>query len=76
MDVVLERDRNAVERSANLARGAFAIPRFRFLERMRIHGDDGVELVFVGCDACEVLQDDFSRGDAALLHSCLHLADA
>ena len=65
MDVVLERDRNPVERSANLALRALAIPRFRFLERMRIHGYVALSLHFCGYRADRTFRILLRIGDGA-----------
>ena len=54
---------------------ALAVARVGFLERVRVHRDDRVQLVLVGRDAREVLLHDLARGDALLLHRRLHFRD-
>ena len=75
VDVVLERDRDAVQRPADLAGGALAIERVGLFQRLVVDGDDGVDRVFVHRDAREVLRDDLARGGASLLHRRLHLGN-
>jgi hypothetical protein len=55
LNVVLERNRNPVQRSAHASRRALAIPFVGFLERARVHVNDGVEPIFVQRDARERL---------------------
>ena len=76
VDVVLERDRNAVQRSADAALRALAIERVGVGERVRVHRDRGVQLVLVGRDAGEVLLHDLVRRRAPGLHRRLHVGDA
>ena len=75
VDVVLERDRDAVQRAAHLALRALAIESFRFPQRVAIHRDRRVQLVLVERDALEVLADQFPRSDAPLFHGGPHLWD-
>ena len=75
VDVVLERDRNAVQRTAQLALRALAIERVGFLERLRIHGQRRVQPVFVGRKPNQVLLDQLPRRDLSLGHRRLHLRD-
>ena len=75
MNVVLERDGDAVQRTADFAGGALAVALVGFLEGLRVDGDDGVELVLVRGDADERLLDEAVRGDAAVAQSGLHLRD-
>ena len=67
VDVVLERDRDPVQRSADASAGALAVERVGDRERVRVHRDDGVQPVLVERDAREVLQHDLARGRALLL---------
>ena len=76
LDVVLQRDRNAVQRSANLSGRALAIALVRFLQRIRIDGDRRVQLVLIRGDADEVLQHELVRGDAPVFQRGLHVGDA
>ena len=64
MDVVLERDGDAVQRAADFAGGALAVALAGFLKRIRIDGNDGVQLVLVRGNADERLLDEVVRGDA------------
>ena len=74
-DVVLEGHRDAVEWTANAAGGALSIERIGLCKRIGIDGDGGVQAILVETDANQVLRDDLARGDAAFLHSRLHLGD-
>ena len=75
VDVVLERDRYAVQRAAYLALRAFAIERLGLFERIAIYGDGRMQLVLVEPDSDEVLLYQLPRRDAPLLHGGLHLRD-
>jgi hypothetical protein len=75
VDVVLQSDRDAVQRSANPSLRSLAIERFRFLQSLRIDDHHRVELVFVRGDAREMQERELSRCHAALSHRALHLGD-
>lgn len=51
--------------AADLAFGALAVPFDGLLDSPGIDGQSGVELVFIGRDADEILGDEFARGDAS-----------
>ena len=76
MDVVLERDGNAVQRTENAPVRALAVERVGDGERARIHRDDRVQLVLVRRDAREILRDDLVRRRAMLLERGAHVGDA
>ena len=67
VDVVLERDRDAVQRAVDASARALAVQRVGDRERVRVHRDDRVELVLVRRDAREVLLHDLARRRALLL---------
>ena len=71
--VVLQRDRNAVQRPANPARRALAIALGGDLERLRVHRDRRVQQLLVHPDALQILADDLARRDAPRLQRRLHL---
>ena len=60
LDVVFERNRDAVERTADFSLRAFAIELVGFLEGVRINGDRGVQDVIVDRDADQVLSHQFA----------------
>ena len=64
-----------MQRSERAAGGALAIARIGVLERVRIHRDGRVQLVFVRRDAGQVLTHQFVRRDAALFHRRAHLGN-
>ena len=66
LDVVLERDRDAVQRPTNAPRSALAIERIGDRQRLRVHRDHGVEFVFVRRNAGEILLHDLTRRGALL----------
>ena len=73
VDVVFQRNRDAVQRSAYFSLRALAIARVGFIERSRVERDDGVQPVFVLRNAIEILLDDAARRDAPLRHRGLHV---
>ena len=75
LDVVLQRDRDAVQRTANLSLRALAIALVGDLERLRVDRDRRVQRVLVQRDAHQILLDDLPRRDAAGLHRGLHLGN-
>jgi hypothetical protein len=75
MDVVLQRNRDAVQRAAHLAGPPLAIEAIGFLERLRVHRQRGVQFFFIERDANQVLLHELARGDAAFTHRALHLGD-
>jgi hypothetical protein len=75
VDVVLERDRDPVQRPAQLALGALAVALVGLLERIGIDRDHGVQPVLVERDALQRLPHQLARCHAALLHRRAHLGD-
>jgi hypothetical protein len=75
VDVVFERDRNAVQRAAHLALRALAVALVGELERIRIHRNRGVEPILVGSDTHQVLLHQLPRRDASLLHRGAHVGN-
>ena len=73
VDVVLERDRDAMQRTAHLARPALAVEGVGLVEGARIDRDRGVDPVFVEGDAQQVLRHQLARGDPPGGHRRLHL---
>ena len=61
LHVVLQPDRDAVQRTAHLALRALAVALVGELQRVRVHRDRGVQPVLVHRDAREVLLDDLMR---------------
>ena len=76
VNVVLEGDRDSVQRAADLALRAFTIPLVRLLQRMGVHRDDRIQPVLVHRDSRKVLVDDLARRGAPLLHRSPHLGDS
>src|SRR6185369_12101689 len=76
VDVVFDRNGDTVQRPTYFSLRPFTVPRVSFLKRLGIHGDRGVELVFVKSDSREILRHQLTRRDAPLLHGRLHLGDA
>ncbi len=72
-DVVLQGDRDTVQRAANFALGSFPIAFDGLFDGFGIDCESGVEFVFVGGDADEVLRDEFPGGNAPLLHGGPHV---
>ena len=64
VDVVLQRDRDAVQRAADLAGRALAVEGVGLLQRLVVDGDDGVDGVLIHRDAGQVLRDDLARRGA------------
>ena len=75
MHVVLERNRNAVERSAHATVGPLTVESVRLRECVGVDGDRGVHALLVEGDAQEVGLDQFARGDATVGHRTLHVGD-
>ena len=75
VDVVLERDRNAVQRAADLALRALAVALVGFLQRVGIDRERGVEAIFVERDARQVLLHEIARRRAPLLHRLAQVGD-
>jgi hypothetical protein len=75
VDVVLERDRNAVERPAHAAGRPLAIERVGLLEGARVDREGGVQSVFVEREPHEVLLNELMRGETARLHGRLQVRD-
>jgi hypothetical protein len=73
MDVVLQRDGNAMQRTPDLSPGALLVKLVGFLERLGIHGNSRMQLVVVDRNALEVLLNQSSRRDTLLPESLLHL---
>ncbi len=64
LDIVLQRNRDAVQRPAYAAVRALAVQSIGFLERMGIDRDRGVKLVLISGDSGKILQHQLARGDA------------
>jgi hypothetical protein len=75
MNVVFQRDRDAVQRAAHTSLRAFRVTRVGLGERSGIDGDRGVDAAVVQRDARQVLGDDVARSHAVLLHRALHVGD-
>ena len=76
--VVLDEDRNAVQRSARAPRRALGVERVGRLARARIDGDDRVQrrpLLVVGVDARQIEVDELPRRHLSRLHRALQLLD-
>ena len=73
VDVVLQRNGDAVKRPADFSLRALAIARVSLLERSRVDRDSGVQRVFVERNAREVLLHDLVRRGATVLHGRSHL---
>ena len=73
LDVVLDGDRNAVQRPADVSLLALAIALVGLFERIGVHGDRRVQLVLIRGDAREALQHELSRGDPSGPQRLLHL---
>ena len=72
MDVVLERDRDAVQRTAYAAGGALAIAFVRLVQGPGIDGDDRVQAILVERDAEQRLLDELPGGDSPrAIPSCM-----
>ena len=71
VNVVLQRDRNSVQRPASPRLGALPVEAFGFRQRVRVHGDRRVQEVFVQGDPHQVLLYEIARGQAAFLHGRL-----
>ena len=65
-----------MKRTTRSAAGAFPIERLGLLQRVRIHGNGPVQLVFIERDSGQILQDQLSRGDPSRPHCRLHLGDS
>jgi hypothetical protein len=76
VDVVLQRDRDAVQRSAHQAPRPLAIALVGLAQRARVDRDDGVQPILVERDAQQVLLHDLARRGAPLLHRAAHVRDA
>ena len=77
IEVVLQDDRNAVERTCRAGLGR-AIDRLGHLHRARVHADDGAErwaLVVVGLDAIQILAHQLCAGDGARRQRGMDRAD-
>jgi hypothetical protein len=66
---------NAVQRSAHASGRPLAIRVVGFLERARIHVDDGVQPILVQRDARQVLLHEVARCHASLLQRALHVGN-
>ena len=75
VDVVLQRDRDAVQRTAQLAGGALAIERVGLLERARVDDDRRVQAILVGAEPHQILTDERARRQPARRHRRAHLRD-
>ncbi len=75
LDIVLEGDGDAVQRAAQMAARAFTVEFGGLFERVRIDGYGRMQLIFISCDALQVLADQFARGDASGFHRGAHFGD-
>ena len=75
VNVVLEGDRNAVQRSADLARLMLPIETIGLFERLRVDRDHRVQLVVVERDALQVLLDHVTRAGSAVQHRLLQFGN-
>ena len=75
LDVVLDRDRNAVQRPPVFAVRALAVERVGLLKRPRVDDHDCIELLVVGRDSRKVLQDELARCRGAARQGLLHSRD-
>jgi hypothetical protein len=74
-DVVLHRDRDAVQRPAQPACRALAVEFIGEFERACVHGQRRVDAVFVLRDAREVLRHQLARGDAPVAQRRLQVPE-
>ena len=63
VDIVFDRDRDAVQRPANVCLGTLAVQLVGLFESVWVHGNRRVQLVFVQGDADKILRDQLSRCD-------------
>jgi hypothetical protein len=75
LDVVLQRDGDAVQGSADLARFPLLIQGARLGQGARVHRDGRVDHVLIGRDADQVLPHQFLGGDATFRHRLSHVRD-
>ena len=75
MNVVLERDWNAVERTAHLALRALAVACIGFVERAWVQRHHGIEPRFVLRNTIEIFLHETARRGATLLHRRLHVGN-
>ena len=75
VDVVLESDRDAVERTAHTTLGALLVESVRLCERVGVDRDRRVHALLIEGDAQEVSLDQCTRGEVPFLHRALHLGD-
>jgi hypothetical protein len=75
VDVVLESDRDAVERASDSPGAPFAVALVGVGERTRVDRDRCVQPIFIGRDSQERLGDNVSRRGATLFHGEPHLID-
>ena len=76
MDIVFERDRNAVERTAHAPLGALLVESVGLGERIGVDRDHRVYALLIKSDAQEVGLDQSTGGDTPFLHRALHFRDA
>src|SRR6185436_6025688 len=76
VDVVLQRNGDAVQRAPDSALPALPVQNVGLIEGFRVNQNGGLQLVFVGSNAQQILDDELPRGGAALLHRRLHLGNA
>ena len=76
VDVVLERDRDAVQRPAHLPGLALGVEPIGLGQRPGVHRQRRVDALFVERDALQVLLDQLSGRDPPLGHRLLHVGDA
>jgi hypothetical protein len=75
MDVVLERDRDPVERTPHPAPCALDVEAVRLLHRIGIEGDHTVESALIGGDSVQIHLHQLLRVDAMRLERMLNLGN-
>ena len=75
VDVVLQRDRDAVQRAARLPLRPLAVPLLGLAKGLAVDRDGRVELVLVDGDSRQALEDEIARRYPPLLHRRPHLRD-
>jgi hypothetical protein len=75
VDVVLERNRNPVQRTAHAAGCAFTIAIIGLLQRVRIDVDRRLQRLLIHPQPGKIHLDELVRTESALLHCLAHLRD-
>jgi hypothetical protein len=76
VDVVLEGDGDAVQRTADIAGGAFRVQRVGVRQGPWVHCDDRVQPILVGGNTLQVLFGELARRDPARLQRRLDVGNA